>query len=361
MYLIEDRKEWTQAIEQCSHADFYHTYDYAWISKNCDEKPVLLKYTEGKALILLPLLIREIKGTNLKDATSVYGYVGPLSKNIDEGFNNENFRKRLNVFLTENKIISVFSRLHPYIENQNQILNGIGEVVCHGKVVDVDLTKTPEEQLKQYNRRLKTYINKESKEYEVINGSCEEYLDTFIATYCASMKRVNAKPSYFFGKTYFYNFMASNEIKAELLIAKHKETGRFAGGAIFTKKGKTIQYHLSGVNPDYYELNPTKILIDHIRNIGTQQGFTHFNLGGGLGGHDKDSLFYFKSGFSKKFRDFCTWQYIVDKTKYNLLIKQKGNLDDLTHKNSCFFPLYRQNMTTEDVNISEINCLADDR
>lgn len=360
MHVIEDRKKWSGIIDQCRQSDFYHTFDYHQIVKKEGEKPVLLKYSEGGSHILLPLIIRDIEGTQLKDATSVYGYVGPLGKNIGADFKNDNFKKQLDKFLKDNQIISVFSRLHPYISRQHQILKNIGNIVPHGKVVNIDLTKSNEEQKQEYKRRLRTYINKENKEYEIIDGACDEYLDTFIATYCENMKRVNAKPSYFFGKNYFYELLASGQIKAELMAAIHKDSSEFAGGAIFTKRGNTIQYHLSGVKAKFFHLNPIKLLIDHARIIGTHEGYTNLNLGGGLGGQEKDSLFYFKSGFSKEYREFHSWQYIVDEPKYNQLLKEKRDLEEPIDETSCFFPLYRQNLDTDDTEISKINCWAND-
>jgi hypothetical protein len=37
-----------------------------------------------------------------------------------------------------------------------------------------------------------------------------------------------------------------------------------------------------------------------------------FHLGGGFGGSDEDSLFYFKSGFSDYRCEYKIWQMIVD-------------------------------------------------
>ncbi|MEO2050999.1 MAG: GNAT family N-acetyltransferase [Allomuricauda sp.] len=322
----------------------------------------MLHYSDGESCIALPILLRDIEGTDFKDATSVYGYVGPIGNNIGDGFNNQKFRKFLDEFLMDNQIVSVFSRLHPFIDEQKIILKNIGKIVPHGKVVNIDLTLNLDEQRKQYNRRLRTYINKASKEYEIMDGNCYECLDIFIKMYCENMKRVDAKPSYFFGKTYFYEFLASSQINSELLVAKHKETGEIAGGALFTKNGNTIQYHLSGVKSEFTRLNPIKLLIDHVRIEGTKQGFANFNLGGGLGGKTEDSLFYFKSGFSNDYREFNTWQYIVDDVKYNDLLKQNLEMKRTSiDENSCYFPLYRHNVGPDDIEISQINCLANDR
>ena len=67
-----------------------------------------------------------------------------------------------------------------------------------------------------------------------------------------------------------------------------------------------------------------RLLIAKLRILGTEQGYTYFNLGGGLG-RQNDSLLRFKSSFSKDFRDFKVWTYFVNPFKY----------DELVQSNSC--------------------------
>ncbi len=104
-----------------------------------NQVPTLFKYTEKDYTIALPLLIRKIGNPEYYDATSVYGYAGPISKGIFSGFNNGPFIKKLLTFFQENNIISVFSRLNPYINYQREILNSFGDIVNKGKVVNIDL------------------------------------------------------------------------------------------------------------------------------------------------------------------------------------------------------------------------------
>lgn len=346
MLVIRDRANWNSVLECCDQSDFYHTYDYHMLSKNEDEEPILIKYEYGDVLIAVPLLIRKIAGTHYNDATSVYGYCGPITnKNVNSGFDNKDFEQRLNALLRKNKIISVFSRLHPFILNQDLILNGIGKIVSNGHVVNIDITQSLESQRQQYNRRLKSYINKAKTLYKVEKGLCEENVDSFIDIYYENMERVGAKPHYFFKRKYFFDFLKSPQINAELLMAIDKETEEIAGGAIFTKTNGIVQYHLSGAKEQFLKINPIKYLIDYVRVQSTEEGnHKYFNLGGGLGGSNSDSLFRFKSGFSKDYKDFSLWKYIVDEDKYWKLVNERigdKNLSMDEYEASPFFPLYR--------------------
>ncbi|MDH7914340.1 GNAT family N-acetyltransferase [Winogradskyella sp. SYSU M77433] len=339
--VIKNKKEWVELLEVFGNIDFYHTYDYHQLSKNEGEFPVLIKYTEGETVLGLPLLIRTIENSEFKDAVSVYGYSGILSSGTDEKFNKDNFYKELNAYFKENNIISVFSRFHPILEYQDDILNGLGQITTLGKVVCIDLTDTIENQRAKFNRRLKTYLNKSRKLCTVINGSVEEYKDIFVNLYEENMRRVDADDSYFFSDKYYQEILSSDDFESVLKLCIHNETQSIIGAAIFIKTGDIVQYHLSGLSEDTYEVDPIKLIIDEARIEATDEGYKIFNLGGGRGSNE-DSLFRFKSGFSKDFKDFKVWKYIVDEEAYKSLLKNRlATTEDIELSYSGFFPAYR--------------------
>ncbi len=347
--VIKDAKSWKDEIASLEHNDFYYTYDYHQISKSDNEEPILVKYTDNQTVLFIPLLLRHIEGSDFKDATSVYGYAGPLVQHIDENFNKDIFQNELNAFFNENDIIAVFSRLHPYMLHQETVLDGLGTVTSLGKVVNIDLNDTIENQRAKFNRRLKTYLNKSRRSCSVIKASKEEHLDAFIELYHENMRRVDADDSYFFSNEYYKQILSMEDYESELSLCVHNETQNIIGAAMFIKKGKIVQYHLSGLSEDYFELNPIKLIIDEMRIKSTQDGYEYFNLGGGLGGNE-DSLFRFKSGFSKDFRTFKTWKYVVNEDAYNKLIEQKLGKDfDLNAESANYFPAYRIKLNTDNL------------
>lgn len=339
--IIKDKKHWDEQLSLVDDLDFYHTYDYHHLSKNEDELPILIKYTEGLTSLVLPLLLRNIENSDYKDATSVYGYAGIVVLKIEEGFKKEYFHKELNAFFIENKVISVFSRLHPFLTYEENVLEGLGTITTHGKVVYIDLTDTIENQRAKFNRRLKTYLNKSRQSCTVIEAKKEDYIETFINLYHENMKRVNAEDNYFFKDSYYREILSSNDFDSELKLCIHNESQAIIGGAIFIKKGNIVQYHLSGLSEENFDVDPIKLIIDEMRIKATREGFEYFNLGGGRGSNE-DSLFRFKSGFSKDFKDFKLWKYIVDEEAYEMLVKQKfGEHLEVNHQDVGFFPLYR--------------------
>lgn len=342
--VITDKFQWNQALKLVDHLDFYHTYHYHHLSKQDNENPVLIKYQYQDNTILLPLLIRPIADTDYSDATSVYGYAGVLTANNNKDFNHLNFKKELNSFFNTSKIVSVFSRLHPFLNHQETILYELGQITSPGNVVYINLTKSIEAQKLDYSRRLKTYLNKAEKYCYIEQGTTNEDLSKFIELYYDNMKRVAAHKFYFFSTNYFEQLVNSVDFKTELLLCKLKETDEIISAGLFIKTDQIVQYHLSGTNNLFENLNPVKYLIDYTRIKATNEGFLFFNLGGGRSSKD-DSLLKFKLRFSKDLKPFKLWKYIVNPEVYRDL-EAKLNVEQLPlQPDPEYFPSYRRVLT----------------
>ncbi|MCF7560809.1 GNAT family N-acetyltransferase [Sabulilitoribacter multivorans] len=334
--IIYKKNKWEQVLKEVGNHDFYHTYDYHYLSKLSDEKPVLLKYSEDDKLICFPLLLRKINNTVFFDATSVYGYPGPVQKNISTNFNNSKFSKALQQYFIKENIISVFSRLNPYIDNQYNVLQNIGEVQNLGKVVNINLKLSLDKQYQAYSKTTKRYINKCRKHCNVIKSNSPEDIDKFIELYYSNMERVNAKKRYYFTKDYFLKFISSEAYKTDILFAVMKDTGEIISSALMVKSDNIVQYHLSGTKEAFLNLSPIRLLIDEMRIIASKENKTYFNLGGGLGNLE-DGLFKFKSSFSNDFKPFKIWKFIANVDVYDTLVKENLSVNNKTN----FFPLYR--------------------
>ena len=339
--IIREKEIWDTLVKNCDFADFYHTYDYHHAATVKGEEPALIHYAENNRTIVLPLLFRNIENSLYKDATSVYGYPGPITKNITSDFDYKVFQKELHQLFREQNIISVFSRLNPFIPNQERCLIETGGIVTLGRVVYIDLNETLDEQQRLYHRRLRTYINKSRTIYKIKNANIYQDLELFMELYYANMQRVNADKEYFFDKKYFLDLINSTDFETEVLLAISQKTGEVAGGAMFVKKNNIIQYHLSGTSERYLDLNPLKLLIDEMRIRGTQENYSYLNLGGGVGAQD-DSLFYFKSGFSKNSIPFKVWKYVVNRNIYEDLVQQRKDIR-YCEETLRYFPRYRVN------------------
>ncbi len=335
--VITTKEAWQEAISVMDAVDFYHHFDYHKLSESQNVLPVLLKYSEGDMIICLPLLVKNIPNSKLKDATSVYGYSGPLTKHIDSSFDNTYFKSLVTKYFSENNIISVFSRLNPFVNHQDTVLNNFGDLESLSNVVNIDLTKSLEDQRMAFSKTTKRYLNKSRKFLNIKISKDAQAIKTFIDIYYENMNRVNARDSYYFNEAYFYNFVNCNDFQTEILFATDKETGAIAAAAMMVKCHQIVQYHLSGTKAEYLHLSPIRFIIDEMRIKATQEQYRYFNLGGGLG-NNEDELFNFKASFSKDFKPFKVWKHIVNTEAYNDLVRQ---IDVSPETNTEFFPLYR--------------------
>lgn len=334
--VVYSKADWNSTLNEIGDFDWYHTFDYHQLSKSNDETPILITYKQDDIIIALPLLLRAIPGTKYKDATSVYGYAGPVSKNLPLNFDNTIFKENLSTFFLKNNYVSVFSRLNPFILGQNLILNGLGNLTNQGKVVNINIQEDLDLQRQKFQSRLKTHINKARRCCTVKVANTEADWRSFMEIYYENMDRVQAKPFYYFNESYFKNIIDSENFESIVLIAVDNETGQDIAASLFVLTNGIVQYHLSGTKNQFLNLMPTKLLIDEMRIIATQRGYKFFNLGGGLGGSTEDSLFRFKASFSKDLKDFNLWKYIVNEAIYHDLTIKQGLIAE-----TQYFPKYR--------------------
>ena len=334
--IITTKKDWDNTLKHIDAFDFYHTYDYHHIALKSYQTPTLLKYSQENFTIALPLLVQKIEGTSYYDATSVYGYAGPISTNLPNNFDNTEFIERLKRYFEKYHIIAVFSRFNPYINNQKSILNNYGSLIQQGSVVNIDLTLSIDLQRQNYQSRLKNHVNKSRRNCDIKKATTKEDIQEFIAIYYENMKRVEAEESYFFDENYFLEILNSTGFKSEILLAIDKQTKQIIAGSMFVTTNNIVQYHLSGCKNNFLHLMPIKLLIDEMRLIATQRKLQFLNLGGGLGSNNSDTLFGFKSSFSKDFKDFYLWKLVVDKIAYDGLAQNNNVKEDIS-----YFPKYR--------------------
>ena len=330
--------KWSDIIARSKQYDFFHTRCYHQLDKG--GQPLLFAACSGAAFLALPLIVRTIPGTNLKDCTSAYGYCGPVS-NVDfrdlpeEMF--AHFRRELDQLFKKEKIITAFSRLHPIIMGDH-LFSNFGTIRHVNKTVAIDLRLPGTEQTRRYRKSNKSEINRMRKEkkYLIKEAKSDDEIMSFVAIYHETMRRVNASAHYYFGYDYFYSLLNNSCFIAKLILATKDD--RIIAGAIFTIAGNIMQYHLAGTADEYIRDAPMKLIIDEARLMGTRYGLEYLHLGGSAGDNDNDSLFLFKSGFSDiRFRS-RVWQYIADEEKYQDLNKLfKGN----SASPSNYFPFYR--------------------
>lgn len=332
-----DDSRWNDFIINTLQYDFYHSQSYHLLEK--EEEAVLFVSKFDDSFIAIPLVIRSIPGSDLKDCTSVYGYCGPVSNIKFDDLHPDaikQFNNGLNSFFLERNIISSFSRLHPLFPFQEKIFQDFGEVVPLNKTVAIDLNQPADNQRLNYRKSTRVHIRKALESgITVRRTSDSEDLDKFIAIYYENMQRVNANSRYYFSRDYFRNFMNASDFMSVLLVAEKED--EIIAGVIVTICNGIMQYHISGTRNEMLIFSPMKLLFDRARIYANEMGCTYCHLGGGYG-NENDSLFKFKTNFSKNLFEFKVWRKIVNPEAYNELVARKFG-DKIP--SSDYFPLYR--------------------
>jgi pyridoxal phosphate-dependent aminotransferase EpsN len=305
----------------------------------------LFTYDDGDYLIALPLLLRPVgdllPGWN--DATSVYGYGGPIASHqrIPEPVVRA-FQAALREEVVERNVIAVFSRLHPLI-GQHDLLAGLGECRAIGQTVSIDLTLSLEKQRAQYRDTYSRRINKQRREGSIacLHDQEKRYLGDFVSIYNETMRRVKADGSYFFGQDYFSQLACELGSVLQLFVAVIGS--KLAAAGLFTICDGIVQYHLGGTRDEFLKLSPMPLIFDTVRLWASEIGAHVFHLGGGVGAKE-DSLFHYKAGFSDRRHNFATWRWIVAPEVYRDLCERQTRMNKLQGLEPAladYFPAYR--------------------
>ena len=346
-----DRDEWLAVLRECGSYDFYHLPQYHALAEDQGEgEGYLFVYQENACVVALPLLLRPLDGIagmestteRRSDASSVYGYAGPVASGPEfSAATIASFQGALQETLRNLQVVTAFSRLHP-VFSQRPLLDGIGECRLHGQTVSMDLTIPSERQVAQYRNGHKASIKKSQRQGVVcFRDENKRHLPEFISIYHETMRRVNADGSYFFGDDYFLKLAEGLGEMVHLFVVMAGET--VAAGGLFILCDGILQYHLSGARSAFQSLSPTTTMLDAARQWGAQAGARILHLGGGVGSKE-DSLFRFKAGFSNSRHDFGTWRWVVMPELYRELCDGRKRFDERNGTEAVstdFFPAYR--------------------
>ena len=235
--------------------------------------------------MLLPLVLREIPGGGI-DATSPYGYPGPLVIGPDDpAFLADALRAGVE-HLAGHGVVSAFVRLHPLLNAEPP--TAIGTLVQHGETVSVDLTQPADALWAQTRMNHRRDITRALQLGYVARMDDEwEHLGTFRDLYRDTMARNAAAPWYFFEDAYFDGLRTALGEHLHLCVVEGE--GGVAAAGLFGETGGIVEYHLSGTSEAARHVQPTKLMMHFVRGWAKERGNRSLHLGGGVGGR-ADSL-----------------------------------------------------------------------
>ncbi|WP_433795038.1 GNAT family N-acetyltransferase [Actinoplanes sp. CA-252034] len=326
-------REWKETLQHVSH-DMYHVPDYVVLDARLyGGVPAAFHYESHGRRVLIPLILRDIPGSDLRDAISPYGYPGPVGSTRDRVFWEAACTSLVDT-LRDAGVVSAFIRLHPLLDAP--ILSSHGTLVHHGETVSMDLTVSEDEMWKQTRADHRNHINRARRAGTEIVFDDWNRLGEWVEVYHDNMRRVGATSYYFFTAEHLSALHDAVGDRMHLVVAL--EDGEVVGGnTFFTYDGIATGYVSSTRRaPKRYA---DELLYDSVRRWCKARGDRVFHLGGGKGGAN-DSLFSYKAGFSPGRHDFHTWRVVADPVAYERLVRDRrpdADPADLT----VTFPAYR--------------------
>jgi hypothetical protein len=338
--------EWREVLEATEGHDFCHLPEYHRVSEHYGEgRAHLFVWREAGCTIAFPLLIRPINPSTpdgWKDATSVYGYGGPVaSPGAVPPAVSRHFQEAVQNALGQMGVVSAFSRLHPLL-NQHALLEGLGEMRLRGQTVSIDLTQTEEAQWAGYHKKCRNSIRKlQLAGYVGYHDRAMKYLPQFVEVYHETMRRVGAQRAYFFDLEYFQTLAREMGPALHLFVVLRGED--VASATLGTLAGGIMQDFLGGSRDAFLKLSPDRLAVDTERRCARELGAKVLHLGGGVG-LQEDSVFQYKARFSDRRHSFSTWQCILLPEVYTELCQSRARSNEaqgLRALHPDYFPAYR--------------------
>jgi lipopolysaccharide/colanic/teichoic acid biosynthesis glycosyltransferase len=314
--------EWDELVQG---RDVYFRRAYVEASALLEQgaRPLLLHRPGRGGGAVLPLLVRD----DPRDATSAYGYGGPLGLGGEVG---QDFWAAYDEWAREVGVVSTFVRFHPLLGNA--AAGGTMRVQALGPTVGWRLDGAPElaAAMDGHHRRLVRRAEREGLTAQVT--AAPGSLDGFARLYEETMRRNEAAAFYFFSAPYWQALSRLGDALVQVEVRREDVT---MAGVLCFATPPWLHYHLGGSSDEGRRLGASHLALLAAAQWAQAHGYTRFHLGGGVGGRE-DSLFEFK-------RRFCPEGLLtasVGKAVHDVeAYRRLAGVEEVSYDG--FFPAYR--------------------
>jgi GNAT acetyltransferase-like protein len=291
-----------------------------------------LRIAGDEVELLAPLIVREIDGTNDRDAISPYGYPGlvegsrggvPRSKSGEAPRDTPPTPPVLpseSIDFSATGLVTIFLRHTlgdpPLAATSERNVVQIADPALPAKSRGSDRN--------QINKNLRN-----GYQLSLVPGpeTAAAQRAGFLAAYEQTMRRTGAAERYFFGAAYFDRILESPRT---WLALAHAPDGTVAAASIAASSDGYLHYYLSGSANTHLRDSPMKNVVASLTELAAELG-EPLNLGGGISRGDR--LEEFKRGFANRELPWHSSELVADPTAYARL--------SAGHEAGSFFPAYR--------------------
>lgn len=314
----------------------------------------LVRFRRGESMIVYPFFQRRISSLpflrspqnwiDYSDIVSPYGIGGPLAHMAE---NDEEERRRIwseflaafHSYCLDQKIVSEFARLHPYLQNHRHFNQSNG-LERRGSVVTVDLSRSDEEIWRGFTKENRKKIGRaQANGLRVEEANRPADVQLFAQLYYLNMQRLQARDWYMFPEAWLSDLHARFSEHLTLFFV-YEGDRVVAGGSMFHMNGLVSNF-LSATAEDPGQFAPNNLLFYEIIRWAKRRGYRWYNMGGGY--RNNDGVMRFKQNFSQHTEDFYTYQQIHLPQAYEALVQEwrQTLASTIEMETINYFPLYR--------------------
>jgi serine/alanine adding enzyme len=326
--------DWDRLVRRLGALDTYTCAAYQSASSLLEPpgtEPVLLHYRDPGGEIALPLLLRGLPGRPDRDATSAYGYGGPVATGEPDL---AGFGAALDDWARAHAVVTTFLRLHPLLDN-GRLVPPTAELIDAGATVAWDVSPGRDllGGLHSDHRRSVRKADRAGLELTVVRRPTA--LAAFRDMYVATMRRLGADAFYDFPDPYWDALVAQDDALTPVLVEGRLE-GRLVAGVLCFASEKWLHAHLSAGTDAGRGIGAAARCYLAAAEWAQSHGLRRLHLGGGVGGSSASTLFSFKHRFDPTSRPltFQVAKIVHDRDRYRELAG--------TDSTDGFFPAWRR-------------------
>lgn len=326
-------EDWDGLMDRLAALETYTCAAYSRASALLEPegtRPLLLHFRNGCGELALPLLLRPLPDGGW-DATSAYGYGGPVARGQADL---AAFGAAFDAWARENGVVTTFLRLDPLRDNGRWV-PPTAELIDAGRTVlwDVSAGRDLWAALHSDHRRNIRKADAAGVVTTIVRRP--ESLEPFRDLYYATMTRLGASPFFHFPPAYWDALRAHDDVLVPVLVEGRLE-GRLVTGLLCLESPHGLHAHLSAGDEAARSIGASSRCYLAAGEWAQQQGLGWVHLGGGLGASTSSTLYRFKRSIDRfgEPRVFQVAKIVHDRDRYRSLAG--------TDSTAGYFPPWRR-------------------
>lgn len=315
--LAQGREVSKQEWVSISTPDVYFSHAYYQTSAFAEPdfaRIVLLEWRDEKGVVHLPLIVRQVPGEELFDATSAYGYGGPWvtgSPDLD------GFRKYFDAWARENSVVTSFIRFHPLLGNGKRF-SEVFPIKSAGKTAVWNIQDNNALIEGMHKSHRKNWRRAGRAGVEVSVTVAPSSTRDFRSVYETTMSRLAARTFYWFPDEYWETL--GTKLRNNSLLVEAVYEGKVIASVWCLFTNEYLHFHLSGTTNEGRRLGGAFICRVAAAEWARDAGLRLAHHGGGTKGSGT-SLLEWKQRFdeSAPLLDFQVAEVIHNEDVYKAL------------------------------------------